>query len=206
MCVCVSPHTYIYTHKQTYIHTYKHSSTFSIWDRWDLSPHRSYQHIEQKVKLLGAHLFKGRKDIAISFSRGSSQPRDRTQVSSIEGRFFTLWATRKATRKFISLNKQLFLHNKIYQITDLILYQSSLALPWHHLRWLSQQSGSWEILEVISYQRRKESEVSLPGLSLLKHPIFKTTAPASQPLLHSSYTVSSLYCLVLAVAAASHYC
>ena len=131
--------------------------------------------------------------VAISFSRGSSQPRDRTQVSSIEGRFFTLWATRKATRKFISLNKQLFLHNKIYQITDLILYQSSLALPWHHLRWLSQQSGSWEILEVISYQRRKESEVSLPGLSLLKHPIFKTTAPASQPLLHSSYTVSSLY-------------
>ena len=30
---------------------------------------------------------------AISFSRGSSQPRDRTQVSCIAGRFLTNWAT-----------------------------------------------------------------------------------------------------------------
>ena len=34
--------------------------------------------------------------IAISFSRGSFQPRDRTQVSHIAGRFFTVWATREA--------------------------------------------------------------------------------------------------------------
>ena len=33
--------------------------------------------------------------IAISFSRGSSQPRDRTQVSCIAGRRFTIWATRE---------------------------------------------------------------------------------------------------------------
>ena len=32
---------------------------------------------------------------AISFSRGSSWPRDRTQVSCIAGRRFTLWATRE---------------------------------------------------------------------------------------------------------------
>ena len=31
--------------------------------------------------------------VAISFSRGSSQPRDRTWVSYIAGRFFTIWAT-----------------------------------------------------------------------------------------------------------------
>ena len=30
------------------------------------------------------------------FSRGSSQPRDPTQVSRIAGRFFTIWATREA--------------------------------------------------------------------------------------------------------------
>ena len=30
------------------------------------------------------------------FSRGSSQPRDRTQVSAIAGRIFTSWATREA--------------------------------------------------------------------------------------------------------------
>ena len=34
--------------------------------------------------------------VAVSFSRGSSQPRDRTQVSRIAGRRFNLWATREA--------------------------------------------------------------------------------------------------------------
>ena len=34
--------------------------------------------------------------IATSFSRGSSPPRDQTQVSCIEGRFFTNWAMREA--------------------------------------------------------------------------------------------------------------
>ena len=34
--------------------------------------------------------------VAISFSRGSSQPRDWNRVSCIAGRFFTIWATRKA--------------------------------------------------------------------------------------------------------------
>ena len=34
--------------------------------------------------------------VAISFSRGSSQPRDWTQVSCILGRCFNLWATREA--------------------------------------------------------------------------------------------------------------
>ena len=33
---------------------------------------------------------------AISFSRGSSRPRDWTLVSHIEGRCFTIWATREA--------------------------------------------------------------------------------------------------------------
>ena len=33
---------------------------------------------------------------AIAFSRGSSQPRDQTQVSCIIGSCFTLWATREA--------------------------------------------------------------------------------------------------------------
>ena len=34
--------------------------------------------------------------VAIPFSRGSSQPRDWTQVSHIAGGFFTSWATREA--------------------------------------------------------------------------------------------------------------
>ena len=34
--------------------------------------------------------------VAISYSRGSSRPKDRTQVSCVAGRFFTVWATREA--------------------------------------------------------------------------------------------------------------
>ena len=36
------------------------------------------------------------KWVAFPFSKGSSQPRDQTQVSCIAGRFFTSWATREA--------------------------------------------------------------------------------------------------------------
>ena len=36
--------------------------------------------------------------VAISFSRRSSWPRDRTQVSCAVGRRFTVWATREVTR------------------------------------------------------------------------------------------------------------
>ena len=42
--------------------------------------------------------------VAISISRGSSWPRNQTQVSHISGRFFTNWATRNAkTCKFSSV-------------------------------------------------------------------------------------------------------
>ena len=38
--------------------------------------------------------------VTVPFSRGSSQPRDQTQVSCIAGRFFTSWATREASVQF----------------------------------------------------------------------------------------------------------
>ena len=51
--------------------------------------------------------------VAMPFSRGSSWPRDWTQVSCIADRFFTIWATREAqdrTEKgiFRSLSRQVF--------------------------------------------------------------------------------------------------
>ena len=52
--------------------------------------------------------------VAFAFSKGSSQPRDQTQVSRIVSGFFTSWATRKAyeadrktfTRQMPSLNSE----------------------------------------------------------------------------------------------------
>ena len=53
--------------------------------------------------------------VAISFSRGSSQPRDRTRVSRIVGRCLIIWATREVSSKKLntkkeSINGQMNLH------------------------------------------------------------------------------------------------
>ena len=51
--------------------------------------------------------------VAISFSRGSSQPRDQTLVSCIVDKHFTVWATRVSTRRvtfFFSLVKMKFFY------------------------------------------------------------------------------------------------
>ena len=44
--------------------------------------------------------------VAMPFSRGSFQPRDQTQVSSIAGGFFTLWATREALLPILGEEKK----------------------------------------------------------------------------------------------------
>ena len=46
------------------------------------------------------------KNTAMPFSRGSSQPRDRTHVSCIAGRFFTIWATRWRYCQFLNSPKK----------------------------------------------------------------------------------------------------
>ena len=49
--------------------------------------------------------------VVFPFSRGSSQPRDWTQVSHIVGRFFTSWATRESQEYWsgsLSLLQQIF--------------------------------------------------------------------------------------------------
>ena len=52
--------------------------------------------------------------VAISFSRKSSQPRDRTQISHIVDRRFTFWATREVLQTHMQLlNGQLLLGNQV---------------------------------------------------------------------------------------------
>ena len=60
----------------------------TLCDPMDYSPPGSSVH-----GILQARILDG---VAISFSRGSSRPRNRTQVSYIAGRFFTNWAMREA--------------------------------------------------------------------------------------------------------------
>ena len=64
-------------------------SCLILWDLMDCNlPHSSV------CGIIKARIFEW---VAISFFRGSSWPRDRTQVCCIAGGFFTIWATREAT-------------------------------------------------------------------------------------------------------------
>ena len=65
--------------------------------------------------------------VAVSFSRGSSQPRDRTQVSHTAGSFFTIWATREAQPFFIyCLSFTRFLSvSSLYQARRIVIYLSN---------------------------------------------------------------------------------
>ena len=68
VCVCVNP-----------------QSCLTFCDPMDCSPQGSSVHGSLQARILGR--------VAIPVSRGSSWPRDQTQVSCIPGRFFTIWAT-----------------------------------------------------------------------------------------------------------------
>ena len=65
----------------------------TLWDPVDCSLPGSSVHGILQARIL--------EWVAISFSRGSSQPRDRTQVSHVEGRRFNLWATREAIKIYL---------------------------------------------------------------------------------------------------------
>ena len=94
--------------------------------------------------------------VAFPFCRRSSQPRDRTQVSHIAGRFFTSWATRETQQYWCSLSllqgifstKELnhgFLHYRQ------ILYQLSIREA--HLT-----ANSLPILTLTSWNKRSEKD------------------------------------------------
>ena len=78
--------------------------------------------------------------VAISFSRGSSRPRDQTQVSCIAGRRFNLWATRKNGGDNIAYLKDLqgltevlfdkALKTKPGHCISLLCRSSLLFIPW----------------------------------------------------------------------------
>ena len=93
--------------------------------------------------------------VAFPFSRGSSQPRDRTLVSCIAGGFFTSWATRKA---YVSCLKIFF----FYMINVLSRDVLSLMLnQWEPRQWGLQVS-------TVAERQRLWTGQCLPGLRLCR--------------------------------------
>ena len=71
--------------------------------------------------------------VAISFSRGSSWPRDRTQVSHIAGRFFTLWITQEsATDKYVNEWSHVPIKPDLQKHANgrALVHRPQLANPW----------------------------------------------------------------------------
>ena len=71
--------------------------------------------------------------VAILFSRGSSQPRDWTQVARTAGRIFTIWATREAQQTTYWFSNVFFCLYLSATLMLLLLPRSSSNLPNKHL-------------------------------------------------------------------------
>ena len=71
----------------------------TLCDPRDCSPPGSFVHGILQARIL--------EWVAISFSRGSSQPRDQTQVSHTAGRYFNHWATHLSFSKYFKKIKML---------------------------------------------------------------------------------------------------
>ena len=71
-----------------YVYVLVAQSCLTLCNPMDCSPPGSSVHGILQARILEL--------VAISLSRGSSQPKDQTQVSCIAGGFFTTWANREA--------------------------------------------------------------------------------------------------------------
>ena len=150
---CIKKHRYYLADKGLSTQGYGFSSSH-VWV-WELDYKESESEVAQSCLTLcnpmdcslpgfSVHrIFQARvlEWVAISFSRGSSQPRDWMRVSRIEGRHFTIWATWEAERQRIDAS-------------ELWYWRRLLRIPWTARR--SNQS----ILKEIS------PECSLEGLML----------------------------------------
>jgi len=72
----------------TYMKVLVAQSCLTLHDPMDCSPSGSSANEILQARIL--------EWVAISFSRGSSWLRDRTQISHLAGRFITIWATKEA--------------------------------------------------------------------------------------------------------------
>ena len=87
--------------------------------------------------------------VAISFSMGSSQPRDRTQVSCIEGRFFFFFFNRRLITLQYCSGFSIHWHESAMGVLVCPILNpppTSLPIP-SHPSGLSQRDLNWETLE-----------------------------------------------------------
>ena len=126
-------------------------SCLILCDSMDCSPPGSSLHGILQARVL--------EWVAISFSKGSSWPRDRTPVSHIPGRRFNLWATREAHEELQFSSGSLCnpmdctmpgfpVHHQLPELTQTHIHQvgdsfSSSVFPFSSHLWSFPESGSF---------------------------------------------------------------
>ena len=108
---------------------------------------------------------------AISFSRGSSQPRDRTWVSCIADRCFTIWATREAPRppKKIStrVQKQISTRESVVPLkTSQSLRRFKFFHHMHHTV-VDIRKCKWPLTTLILLKEREECKERSNSISIV---------------------------------------
>jgi len=110
----------------------------TLCDPMDYSPPGSTVHGILQARIL--------EYIAISFSRGSSRPRNRTQVSRIAGRLFNLWGTRvkKVMTNLDSIlkSRDITLPTKVRLIKTMVF---PLLVMYRYERWTIRKAEHWRI-------------------------------------------------------------
>ena len=113
-------------------------SCLTLWDPMDCSLPGASTHGIFQARIL--------ERVAISFSRGSSWPRDQTWVSCIADRFFTIWAIREALyvgvciHTFTCVCKHM--HTYIWESQFLVRLIRSPGFPMQRKGWSPQEGES----------------------------------------------------------------
>ena len=114
--------------------------------------------------------------VAILFPKGSSQPRDQTQVSCIAGRFFTIWVIRENYLGISNLGiLRCCLRDRIAEL-DRVVVQSLSAVWFFVTPWTSACQPSlsftisWSLLNLMSIESMMPSTYLIFCLPLLLLP------------------------------------
>ena len=139
--------------------------------------------------------------VAISFSRGSSWPRDWTWVCCISGGFFTVWATREVlTHCFNSAVHpcQSPVHTNFYKVLSLVFQYISLAKSTWHTPFLQLSSIICLISQIFFLNSRSillKWTLSISTWKFHRHPKLKLFKPRFLPFLYQNYQNYFFSCL-----------
>ena len=120
--------------------------------------------------------------VAISFSRGSSHPRDRTHVSWITGRCFNLWAIREAPDEYGSQNPK---SGKMEVVLAQPYHSSQMKPDGDHVFWPCV--GMWEHMHRTPSMGGSSINISEASVMVSRNSKQVTKTPAFTGFFSSSF-------------------